>query len=271
LAKARRALAPLARRQPQPRPGDWRFHHKQREQSFARWRRSDPVLPTDKRRIIYIQPIGEFSADQRKILAQTGAFVEAFFSLPVKVREGIDLSVVPAKVRRLSRWGHEQILAPYILEKVLAPSLPDDAACVLALTASDLWPGEGWNFVFGQASLKGRVGVWSMHRFGRPDRNEQAYRKVLLRTIKTGLHETGHMFSMEHCTAWRCGMAGANSLEEADQWPMAFCPQCVSKVCAVGGVDPLERYKKLRALCEKAGLEPEMRFYRRCIEALDEK
>ena len=26
---------------------------------------------------------------------------------------------------------------------------------VLALTTSDLWPGEGWNFVFGQASLRG--------------------------------------------------------------------------------------------------------------------
>ncbi len=39
---------------------------------------------------------------------------------------------------------------------------------MLALTTSDLWPGEGWNFVFGQASLSERVGVWSLHRLGNP-------------------------------------------------------------------------------------------------------
>ena len=40
---------------------------------------------------------------------------------------------------------------------------------MLAITAFDLWPGPGWNFVFGQASLTERVGVWSMARNGDPD------------------------------------------------------------------------------------------------------
>jgi hypothetical protein len=33
---------------------------------------------------------------------------------------------------------------------------PADALAYLALTASDLWPGEGWNFVFGR-DLPARV------------------------------------------------------------------------------------------------------------------
>ena len=38
--------------------------------------------------------------------------------------------------------------------------LPKDAFAFVAFTSSDLWPGEGWNFVFGQASMEGRIGVW---------------------------------------------------------------------------------------------------------------
>jgi WD40 repeat protein len=37
----------------------------------------------------------------------------------------------------------------YILHEVLEPQRPTDALAYLALTGSDLWPGKGWNFVFG--------------------------------------------------------------------------------------------------------------------------
>ena len=51
---------------------------------------------------------------------------------------------------------------------LMARRTPGDAA-VLGITALDLWPGPGWNFVFGQVSLRERVGVWSMARNGDPD------------------------------------------------------------------------------------------------------
>ena len=55
------------------------------------------------------------------------------------------------------------------------PRRPEDAVAVLGLTTSDLWPGEGWNFVFGQASLRDRIGVWSLYRFGDPERSDADY------------------------------------------------------------------------------------------------
>ena len=94
------------------------------------------------------------------------------------------------------------MLTTYILHDVLPPRLSQDAAVLIALTAADLWPGEGWNYVFGQASLSDRVGVWSLHRFGDAEESDDAFRQCLRRTLKTASHETGHMFSMRtaRCT-----------------------------------------------------------------------
>ena len=39
---------------------------------------------------------------------------------------------------------------------------------MISFTSTDLWPGEDWNFVFGQASFEKPVGVWSLHRLGDP-------------------------------------------------------------------------------------------------------
>ena len=95
---------------------------------------------------------------------------------------------------------------------MLKPHRPIDAVAVLGLTAEDLWPGDDWNFVFGQASLSERVGVWSLHRNGNVDGSVDEQRLFLRRTLKTAVHETGHMLSIPHCIAFQCGMNGSNSL-----------------------------------------------------------
>src|SRR5690606_22427518 len=109
-----------------------------------------------------------------------------------------------------------QILSGYVIDRLLAPRLPPDAAAYVSFTASDLWPGDGWNFVFGQASLRDRVGVWSVARYGDPAGGAAAFRQVLRRTLKVAVHETGHMFSMRHCTAYQCVMNGVNNQDESD-------------------------------------------------------
>ena len=40
-----------------------------------------------------------------------------------------------------------QIQTGYVLREVLAPRRPPDALALLGLTAVDLFPGPGWNFV----------------------------------------------------------------------------------------------------------------------------
>jgi predicted Zn-dependent protease len=67
---------------------------------------------------------------------------------------------------------------------------------VVQFTAVDLFPAPSWNFVFGQASLAGRVGVWSFARNGNPAEGEAGFRRCLARTLRIAAHEVGHMFGM---------------------------------------------------------------------------
>jgi len=262
-------LRPLHKKLAKPVPGDWLYHHKEPGQTFAQYLRCKPTLPRGKRRVIYIQPLGTFTKAQRKIVRLTGQFLGSYYNLPVKVRKDLPLLLLPVRARRVHPvWKNEQLLTTYVLDKILLPRLPKDAAVYLGLTGSDLWPGRGWNFVFGQASLSRRVGVWSIYRFGEPDKDRTEFRLCLLRTLKTAAHETGHMFSMLHCTAWRCCMCGSNSLAEADRRPLALCPECMAKVCWATGADPAARYRKLAEFCNAQGLTKTAAFYEKCIKPL---
>jgi len=254
-----------------PRPGDWLASHREPGQTFQQYIASKPVVPDDRRRLIYIQPLGQFSPSQRKIIALTADFMQRYFSLPVEVKEVLPDSVIPPKARRVHpSWKVPQILTGYVLNEVLKPTLPDDAAVYLAFTSSDLWPGEGWNFVFGEASLRDRVGVWSLYRNGDPDQNEDSFRLCLLRTLRTATHETGHIFSMYHCTAFQCNMCGSNSLQESDRRPLLLCPQCLAKLCWAMDYDPLPRYRKLSEFFKKQGYTTEYDFCEKSIKFLQD-
>ena len=262
-------LRPLHTRLGPPRPGEWLYHHPEPGQSFAQYLRSRAVVPSVGRRVIYIQPLGTFTRAQRKIVDLAGDFLRRHYSLPGKLREGLPDSIVPASARRTHpSWGDKQILTSYVLDKLLLRRLPKDAFAYIAFTASDLWPGRGWNFVFGQASLRQRVGVWSIYRFGDPDKGGEHFRRCLRRTLSTAAHEIGHMCSMLHCTAYACNMCGSNSLPESDRRPLALCPECLVKLCWATKADPAERYRKLIEFCKTHGLKAEQAFYEKSLKAL---
>lgn len=262
-------LGPLHSCMGKPQPGDWLAVHHEPSQTLGQYLACRPAGPTARRRVIYIQPIGEFSPTQRKVVALAAELAGLYYCLPVKVRKEMPLSAVPARARRVHpAWGVKQILTTYVLDEVLKPRLPADAVAYLAFTTSDLWPGPGWNFVFGQASLGERVGVWSIYRNGDPAAGPDAFRLCLLRTMKTAAHELGHMFSMYHCIAYNCCMNGSNHRAEADRRPLALCPECVAKVWWIIGCDPAERYRKLAAFCRKCGLTAEAAFYEKSLKAI---
>ncbi len=264
------ALRPLHAPLPPPRPGDWLDQHPEAGQTFDEYVRLRPHRPVAPRRVIWVQPLGDLTRSQRRIVTCAVECLGRFYHLPARLAPDVPLRAVPPYATRIHpQWGMRQLLTEYLLDSVLRPRIPSDAAAYLAFTAEDLWPGEGWNFVFGQASLHDPVGVWSIHRNGDPDQGEGAYRLCLLRTLKTALHETGHVFSLAHCTAYACGMCGSNHREESDRRPLGFCPECLAKVCWLTGQQPQEHCERMAAFCAEHGLTREAEFYRAQQAALE--
>jgi archaemetzincin len=262
-------LLPLHTKLGKPKPGEWLSQHPEPGQTYQEYIDGRPVTPERRRGVIYVQPLGDFTRTKRKIIDLTAEFMGIYFNLPVKTQEDLPLKLIPEEARRTHpEWGDPQILTTYVLYDVLRPRLPKDACAYIAFTASDLWPGRGWNFVFGQASLSERVGVWSIYRNGNPDESAAALRLCLLRTIKTATHETGHMFSMEHCTLFECNMCGSNHRAESDSRPLALCPHCLAKLCYATSADPEKRFERLIAFCKAQGLKGEQEFYEKSLATL---
>ena len=224
--------------------GDWLESQKEPGETFEQYVDSNPTLPTPRRRTIYIQPIGTFTSEQRKAIRLTADYMKAFYDLPVILNADRQLGHVPPDLKRDTGYPKKtQVRTQYFLEGVLPKLLRDDAAALIAFTNYDLYPGDTWAFVFGQASLQGRVGVWSLARLSSMTAaNPNA---LLDRTLKIAIHETGHMFSMKHCTKYECLMSGTNHLAETDRRPLDVCPECMAKIAWAFGYDPAERYRRL--------------------------
>ena len=263
-------LIPLHQVKQSPEAHDWLAVQPEPGQTFAEYIGSNPVRPAPGADKIYIALLGDFSAVQEEIVRKTARFIEAYYALPVVFAEPVPLSLIPERARRVHPQTRDpQVLSPYIIENILIPRKPKDAFCFIAFTVSDLWPGEGWNFVFGQASLEDRVGVWSIYRNGDPHQGPGDYDICLRRTISTGIHEIGHMFSITHCVFYECNMNGSNHRRESDRRPLWFCPVDLRKLCWLTGINPLERYKNLATISRELGLDKEAGFFENSAAVLE--
>ncbi|HEX4613646.1 MAG TPA: archaemetzincin [Urbifossiella sp.] len=240
---------------PAPRPGDWRAEHREKGQTFRQYLAANPVRRDAERATIYLCRVGEFDGPQQAVADRTAEYLGLVFDTPVVTRRRVPTAELPARAKRKHPdSGGRQLLAPYLLHEVLVPDRPDDALAYLALTARDLWPGDGWNFVFGQADLRQRVGVCSLYRNGYPGPGEDRYRLCLRRTLMTAAHETGHVLTLPHCTAHPCLMNGSNHLAERDAQPSHPCPVCLRKLCWNLQVEPAPYLLRLAAFHRDHGL-----------------
>ncbi|MEM7036157.1 MAG: archaemetzincin, partial [Bacteroidota bacterium] len=130
-----------------------------------------------------------------------------------------------------------------------------------------------WNYVFGQASLKNRVGVFSFARYDPRFWNEETDAStktlVLQRAAKVLTHETGHMFGFAHCIHYECNMNGSNNLPETDGAPMHLCPVCLRKLHHAIGFDPAHRYKGLQRFYKANGLTEEATWVSKRTKAIE--
>ncbi len=259
LKKQRDAVVPFFKLMGKPRPGDWLQNFPEKGQTFEEYMASAPTLPTEDRRTIYIQPIGEFNSEQKKILELTAEYMRAFYGLPVVMKPVRSLGKVPADKQRKAFYSNDlQIKTSYFLEDLLPTMISKDAAGLICLTNVDLYPGDTqMAYVFGQANLQQRVGVWSLYRLERPRPKNFTFDLFLDRTLKIAMHETGHMFSLRHCTKYECLMSGTNGTFETDRRPLDNCPECMAKVVWATGDDAAKRYRRLAELWKKAGRRSE--------------
>lgn len=241
------------------RSGDWLESQPENGQTFEEYLSSNPTLPTEQRRTIYIQPVGDFSRDQQVVIGQVAEYMHAFFNLPVVLRDPEPLTARPEQVR-VQYPDNVQVRTSYFLDELLPALLPEDGAALICLTSNDLFPGDTWNYVFGQASLEKRVGVWSLWRLSK-DNGKRAGRELLLaRTLKIAMHETGHMFSLRHCTKYECLMSGTNHLDETDRRPLEPCPECSAKISWAMNYPLGDRYKNLAAFWKKLERKTDQRM-----------
>lgn len=236
--------------------GSWQIAHRERGQTFAHYaRRKAGRLPPEQH-TLYMITIGEMSAEQAAVVDSVRGYLAAFYGLPVKTLPALPDSLVPPSARREHpEPGDLQYKSTYLLGALLRPRVPDDAVALLGFTATDLYPSEKWNYVFGQASIRGRIGVWSVARFDDPARSPRAFRNCFLRAAKTASHETGHMLGLLHCIAYECNLSGSNNRTELDRRAPWLCPQCVGKVCWALGQDEAERFSRLARYWQ--GREPD--------------
>jgi archaemetzincin len=267
----RRALDPRQDFQPLPAPGpaDWLSNHPEAGQTFEQFVLSRPNRPDSRRRKLYLQPIGSFSHAGAPRLDELVRFAAAFFSIEIATLPPIDTAQEHVGSRRNPSGGQTQLLTTDLLG-LLQKHLPADAFALLGITMTDLYPDPKWNFVFGQASPRDRVGVYSFARYdpefyGGP-RVADLHKLMLRRSCKVLAHEASHMFGIEHCIWYRCLVNGSNHLDESDARPLHLCPVDLRKLQWSIGFDVAGRYQRLLEFERAAGFSDEVNWIQKRLE-----
>ncbi|MBE2214058.1 MAG: hypothetical protein IAE82_09325 [Opitutaceae bacterium] len=255
-----------------PAPGDWLAAHEEPGQPYAAFVRSDAQRIDESRKVIYLQPLGEFPADSAPSLEALRDYAAAFFQVEVVLLPA-DLTESAAFEPRISRQTRKpQLLSTAVLAWLNA-RLPDDAFCMVAVTMTDLYPDPRWNFVYGQASSALRAGVFSFARhdpmFFSNDRPDDFDALMLRRSAKTLVHEITHIFGLAHCTYFRCVENGSNHEAESDSRPHHLCPVCLRKLRHATGANLEVRYRDLAYFfSQHSGWEAEEAWVRRQLAKL---
>ena len=234
------------RRLGEPAPGDWLYSFREPGQTLEEYAASRPNRKIPGRETLHLLPFTDLDPVQRRQVPLIREHTALFFDTPV-----VTLPARPVVRSWLDR-GRQQYDADLIVRH-LARRVPDESLGLFGLMGSDLF-GIGLNYVFGEALLEERAGIYSLRRYGR------ASPMLLRRALKLSAHEIGHMFGLKHCVFYECVMNGVNSLVEMDRSPLHLCPVCLAKLQWNLRFDAARRYRRLAAFYRREGLEAEARF-----------
>lgn len=238
--------------------GEWIYEYPEdEEESYEQFLQASHCRRLHKglQDTIYLLPL-DFTADQFPLL-DLMAYIEAyFFGATVKLIENSSFDIQAVKKRNNGHTKQLQYMSSSIRSQIQKKNLkPKDAYCVIAITLTDLYPQDSWNFCFGEADIENGIAVFSFARYdpafpkestflqGKATIEEQV--SLFKQSCSVCVHELGHLFGHSHCKTWYCLMNGSNSLEESNKQPMHLCPLCVKKLKHTLGFDVNARYTAL--------------------------
>lgn len=262
-------LHDLTRKKAPAQPGDWLYNKpEEMYQSLKAYIASGPLKADSIRKKLYLVKIGTFDNRSRQIIDQALSYLSAYFQIATDTIPGITEQQIPQQYKRLNQ-GQKQWKSIYILDSLLPRYKPADAFALIAFAATDLYPDDAWNFVFGQAKLHAGLGIWSLARLGLDQEDAGAYKRALLRALKIAGHETGHMFSISHCVKNECNMNGSNSLPESDTQPEWLCWECLAKICYNRNTTPQKHLQALLAFHQRIGADTAIiHYYKTALQQL---
>jgi len=165
-------------------------------------------------------PLGKV---ERELLEQLTSQVGRIFSCRVEIKEALSRPEYAYNEER------NQYCADLILQKLEREDWKEEEK-VLGVADLDLYT-PGLNFVFGEASLNGKVALIGLSRlrqgfYGLPDEEDLFYE----RAAKEAVHELGHAFGLNHCKNKRCVMYFSNSFFDTDRKRKEFCKDCRKRI-----------------------------------------
>ena len=246
---------------PMPGPGDWLRTRNERGQTYKSFsRRSFRHGPHGHCKTLEVIPIGTFTETEAPAMSDLKEFMEAYYyGVTVRFTKPVRISDV-AKTGGLTE--DDQLLCPDAMDFLRKRRKPRDVFAQIAITMTDITPGEGWNFVYGLASMSDGVGIFSFARYG----NGVA---LLKKSCKTMAHEVGHIFGLKHCIYYHCILNGNNGNEYA---PMHCCPVCLRKLHdGCDNFNIIERYKALGKFYERNEWNKELEFVQNRITGIEHR
>lgn len=185
-----------------------------------------PAEPFGK--TVYIQPLEDVDP---LILDQVKVFITNEFKHPVTILPSYPVPYFPE-----GRAG--QVKADFLRDYVMYDrQVPKDLNRMIILTNEDIYT-DGYNFIFGQASVGGLDMVISLSRLkamqdgGTQSDNSEGQKLdlVMCRLNKLIRHELGHTYGLSHCKNPECVMAFHMTLKELDEGGEFYCDECLSKI-----------------------------------------
>jgi len=258
----------MVERLPKARPGDWLFEREESGQTVSAYQRQikpggQYLTPHVAMNKILLVPIGKsFSSSiGQMFLPLLTRLCSDFFT-------GFDVETHPTCVslkgvtRRENEHGNPQYKIGEIFSKINTETSRDHKVyCRLGITLEDIYPNDDYNFVYGQARMIERCGVFSFSRHsplfddGSPSTATPppaTLSKFFRRCVKTMTHEITHMLGIRHCIYYQCLMNGNNGGGERAAKSSFYCPVCLRKVATMlslaqgSPVNLMERYFNMK-------------------------